>query len=316
MQNPNLPSDSLANLLTVALLGFETLQEENFRHFFVTARQHQRQYQALTQIDGSTVGDILIVNYDNPSALIKRDEILQQHPQLPIVAVSRGPLATPPPYHIRGMLFAARVLTTLDKVIVHFDSTHQTRELNGNTRHVITPVAQVIPLTNQDTARAKIISAAPSETATALPSGHTVLSAQAEPNITEGYRVLVVDDSPAIQKSLELNLATLKSIRTIDFADNGENALAKADMTNYDLIFLDVMMPGIDGYETCSRLRLKAGYKKTPIIMVSGKTSPLDEVKGVMAGCTTYLTKPVKSDAFQKLGNRVLSWLEKNRKSA
>ena len=100
----------------------------------------------------------------------------------------------------------------------------------------------------------------------------------------------------------------------VDFADSGEMALEKAQALQYDLIFLDVMMPGIDGYETCTQLRKKPEYKKTPIIMVSGKTSPLDEVKGVMAGCTTYLTKPVQQEAFQKLSIRVLTWLKKKKK--
>lgn len=68
-------------------------------------------------------------------------------------------------------------------------------------------------------------------------------------------------------------------------------------------------MPGMDGYEACTRLRKMPDYKKTPIIMVSGKTSPLDEVKGVMAGCTTYLSKPVDDQAFHKLSLRVLNWL-------
>jgi DNA-binding response OmpR family regulator len=69
------------------------------------------------------------------------------------------------------------------------------------------------------------------------------------------------------------------------------------------------MMSDMDGYETCIQFRNNPRYKKTPIIMVSGKTSPLDEVKGVMAGCTTYLTKPVQDEAFQKLSARVLAWL-------
>jgi two-component system cell cycle response regulator len=50
--------------------------------------------------------------------------------------------------------------------------------------------------------------------------------------------------------------------------------------------------------------------------MVSGKTSPLDEVKGVMAGCTTYLTKPVQPEAFQKLSIRILAWLESRKKTS
>jgi CheY-like chemotaxis protein len=69
------------------------------------------------------------------------------------------------------------------------------------------------------------------------------------------------------------------------------------------------MMPGIDGYETCTQIRKKPLYKKTPIVMVSAKCSPLDEVKGIVAGCTTYLTKPVQNEAFQKLSHRMMEWL-------
>ena len=127
--------------------------------------------------------------------------------------------------------------------------------------------------------------------------------------LTDNYRVLVVDDSVSIQKSLEINLRTLKNIGEIDFADSGEQALEKVDNKHYDIIFLDVMMPGIDGYETCTEIRKKANYKHTPIVMVSAKTSPLDEVKGIVAGCTTYLTKPVQDEAFKKLSHRMMEWL-------
>lgn len=139
------------------------------------------------------------------------------------------------------------------------------------------------------------------------------VAAAPAPETLPGYRALVVDDSLAIQKSLEFNLATLERIAAVDFADDGESALAKAESTHYDLIFLDVMMPGIDGYETCARLRKRPAYKKTPIIMVSAKTSPLDEVKGVISGCTTYLNKPIQPEAFHKLGRRILGWLENYR---
>jgi CheY-like chemotaxis protein len=149
------------------------------------------------------------------------------------------------------------------------------------------------------------------ETTTLLHTPMPVLisTGQAASAQTDGYRALVVDDSLAIQMSIKLKLQGIAQITSIDFADDGEIALEKSAATQYDLIFLDVMMPGIDGYETCSRLRKRPEYKKTPIIMVSGKTSPLDEVKGVMAGCTTYLTKPVEDQAFHKLSLRVLNWL-------
>lgn len=122
------------------------------------------------------------------------------------------------------------------------------------------------------------------------------------------HHALIIDDSAAIRKQLELELrdAGISS----DFAECGEDALEKIQNNHFDLVFLDIIMPGIDGYETCKGIRSNAAFKKTPIIMLSGKTSPLDEVQGVIAGATTYLTKPVKSDKLQETLNRVTKWLE------
>jgi CheY-like chemotaxis protein len=122
------------------------------------------------------------------------------------------------------------------------------------------------------------------------------------------HHALVIDDSAAIRKQLELELRDAGI--TSDFAASGEEALEKTANNQYDLVFLDIIMPGIDGYETCKAMRSTPEYKKTPIIMLSGKTSPLDEVQGVIAGATTYLTKPVKSDKLQETLNRVTKWID------
>jgi len=124
------------------------------------------------------------------------------------------------------------------------------------------------------------------------------------------YRVLVVDDSKAMQHALALQLKQQFPQLQIDFADDGASALAQAARAHYDFIFLDIMMPGIDGFETCTRLRQLGALKKTPIIMLSSKTSPLDEVKGIMAGSSTYLTKPIVPEEFQQVMARIRRWIE------
>lgn len=129
-----------------------------------------------------------------------------------------------------------------------------------------------------------------------------------EENPQSGHHALVIDDSASIRKQLELELRDAGI--TSEFAESGEDALEKIKEGQFDLIFLDIIMPGIDGYETCKAMRATAEYKKTPIIMLSGKTSPLDEVQGVIAGATTYLTKPVKSDKLQETLNRVTKWID------
>lgn len=123
------------------------------------------------------------------------------------------------------------------------------------------------------------------------------------------YSVLVVDDSAPMQQVLAKELSRLEQKVNVDFADDGETALEKVAANHYDFIFLDIMMPGIDGFETCTQMRAMPALKKTPIIMLSSKTSPLDEVKGIMAGSSTYLTKPINPEEFQKVIKRVSRWV-------
>lgn len=132
---------------------------------------------------------------------------------------------------------------------------------------------------------------------------------------SDSYKVLVVDDSAPMQQALALELQKLPEAVEVEFADDGESALEKVASQRFDFIFLDIMMPGIDGFETCTRMRQMPELKKTPIIMLSSKTSPLDEVKGIMAGCSTYLTKPIDQTEFQKVINRVSKWVDEFRKA-
>ena len=125
-----------------------------------------------------------------------------------------------------------------------------------------------------------------------------------------GYRVLVVDDSIPMQKALAMELKSQFDQIEIEFADEGLQALDMVEQNRYDFIFLDIMMPGIDGFETCTRMRKIEGLKKLPIIMLSSKTSPLDEVKGIMSGSSTYLTKPIDSAEFQKVMGRITKWVD------
>jgi two-component system, cell cycle response regulator len=143
-----------------------------------------------------------------------------------------------------------------------------------------------------------------------LPSENNVKTVESASSQNAGYRALIVDDNAAFLKLLAFSLSMQPKIGVIDLAESGESAIEKAEATQYDLIFMDAMMPGIDGYEACTRLRENPAYKNTPIIMVSGLTSPLEEVKGIIAGSTTYVTKPVQQEPFKELVTRVLVWLE------
>lgn len=276
--------------LSVLALGFEARDMEKLKSIFQLETRGDRSY-FISSSKYPT--DVVLVNHDNPAVGSEKCVVLERNPGARVVVASRGPLADPPPYHIRGALIAFRVLAVLDRIPVRVARLGPEAKPTQPTRPPFADSRWRRPVSDISY---PAIEARPLNAPIAIKPAHR-------------YRALVVDDSAVIQKSLELKLVTLREIGAVDLAGSGESALEKAATCRYDLIFMDVMMPGIDGYETCSRLRARPEYKRTPIIMVSGKTSPLDEVKGIIAGCTTYLNKPVQDDAFRKLSCRILTWL-------
>lgn len=108
-------------------------------------------------------------------------------------------------------------------------------------------------------------------------------------------KIIVVDDSSTIRKSAEMFLT--KAGHTVVPVEDGLELLTCVDEINPDLIFIDVMMPKIDGLQACQIVRRNDKFSKIPIIFLSSKDSPFDIARGLMVGGTDYLTKPFsKSD--------------------
>lgn len=104
-------------------------------------------------------------------------------------------------------------------------------------------------------------------------------------------RILVVDDIPANVKLLEARL--LAEYFEVLTAADGMTALSICDQTSVDLILLDIMMPGIDGFEVCERLKTNPRTAHIPVVMVTALDQPADRVRGLKAGADDFLTKPV-----------------------
>jgi twitching motility two-component system response regulator PilG len=102
--------------------------------------------------------------------------------------------------------------------------------------------------------------------------------------------ILVVDDSPTIRKVVSLILSR-RGFEVL-VAENGLEALAQMNTTMPSLIFLDITMPRMDGYQLCKIIRNKAQTKTIPIVMLTAKDGFFDKVKGRMAGASGYITKP------------------------
>ncbi len=108
--------------------------------------------------------------------------------------------------------------------------------------------------------------------------------------------ILVVDDSLVVREQLSSILA--EHGYAVTTASSGEEALQKFKPNYYSKVLLDVIMPKADGYEICRKLR--SIDKGTPVIMLTSKSSPFDKIRGKMAGCKAYLTKPVVLDNLLK----------------
>jgi len=110
----------------------------------------------------------------------------------------------------------------------------------------------------------------------------------------QGLKILVIDDSKTIRRTAETLLA--KEGCTVFTATDGFDALSKIADHNPDVIFVDIMMPRLDGYQTCSLIKHNANFRETPVIMLSSKDGLFDRARGRVVGSEQYLTKPFTRD--------------------
>jgi len=105
-----------------------------------------------------------------------------------------------------------------------------------------------------------------------------------------GYRVMVIDDSKTIRRTAETLLS--KEGFTVLTAVDGFEALGKIADYQPDLIFLDIMMPRLDGYQTCALIKHNRVFGKTPVVMLSSRDGLFDRARGRVVGSDHYITKP------------------------
>ncbi len=109
------------------------------------------------------------------------------------------------------------------------------------------------------------------------------------------FKIMVVDDSSTVRKTAELILSK-EGFEVVSEID-GFNALAHIEDIKPNLIFMDVMMPNLDGYDTCQIIKGSPSVlSKTPVIMLTSKDSAFDKARGHLAGCDAFITKPFTRD--------------------
>ena len=236
----------------------------------------KRTYQ-ITNNDKPEKNKIFMVNSDNDESIKKWSRRYlgeNNQPTVPTIFVGKRIVKGEHLYNICLPIRATQVLTVLDTVTI--------KEMNFIPELTIGAIADETGLSNETLE--KIIS------------------------MKEGgsqFNALVVDDSLPVRKQMELELKMLGA--KVYLAESGEQAIELSKMYEFDIIFLDVIMPGIDGYKVCKILKKDIKSKKVPIVMLTGKSSPFDKVKGTLSGCDTYLTKPLEHQEFQNIARKYIS---------
>jgi twitching motility two-component system response regulator PilG len=121
-----------------------------------------------------------------------------------------------------------------------------------------------------------------------------------------GMKVLVIDDSNTIRRSAEIFLK--QGGYQVLLAEDGFDALSKVNDHAPDLIFCDILMPRLDGYQTCAIIKRNPKFSSVPVIMLSSKDGLFDKARGRMVGSEAYLTKPFTKD-------QLLQAVEQHRRS-
>jgi twitching motility two-component system response regulator PilG len=141
----------------------------------------------------------------------------------------------------------------------------------------------------------------PEDEPTASSETETVVAGSKDVNDSAslaGIKVMVIDDSNTIRRSAEIFL--IQAGCKVILAEDGFDALAKIADHQPDVIFVDIMMPRLDGYQTCALIKKNARFATTPVIMLSSKDGLFDKARGRMVGSDEYLTKPFTKDSLLK----------------
>ena len=217
----------------------------------------------------SAAPTVYLVDADAPAALAEF-QVLHKRTPLPTLLVGTSSHGTGLPVFTRPLQWA-RLLQALDEVV---------EDGTGVTRLAASDVGVL---------RASRPGASP----THKPARSGTESLPARRPGKES--VLVVDDNATVRSFMQAKLAPFGF--GVDFAETGEAAIGLSGQNDYTCVFLDVVLPGVDGYQVCKMIKSnKQAITKTAVVMLTSRSSTFDKLRGSLAGCDEYLTKPLEED--------------------
>jgi twitching motility two-component system response regulator PilG len=279
----------------VDVIGFNPVERSMLASIFALAARRDPgfvQYDPASTVSGSA--DIYLVDAENAEAL-NEFRTLSKRANLPAVVVGSGGDSMGFPMLPRPLQWA-RLLQALEQTVSAAGTRKARQEEDGT-----------LPLGRTLTASA----AGRSHPGGATPSA---LDDAAAMKRARGDTVLVVDDNASVRMFMKAKLAPFNF--EVDFAETGEEAVGLTGTREYTCVFLDVVLPGIDGYQVCKLIKAnKHAMKKTAVVMLTSRSSPFDKLRGSLAGCDEYLTKPLDEDRLLEVIAQFLPSSRKREKS-
>ncbi len=261
---------------TVALCGL-TARDSRLLEIVINRAGSTKYAFHAVQAENAQAPRVAIVDASSPVSLTLYHELRQRHPQLISATISDHGLAGDTRYRIERKSLFLQVMKVLQDLAEH---------------EFIGTKVSTLPAT------ANVSTASPVEVT------ESVFSDVAAANKPHHLSAIVVDDSLTVREQLRQALDRLGI--TCDQADSAEAAMALLKQRSYDLAFLDVVMPGTDGYELCRKIKHNPYTRMMPVLMLTSRSSPFDRARGALSGCDSYLTKPITWDIFRQAVDKAL----------
>jgi twitching motility two-component system response regulator PilG len=279
-------------LFQVAVVGANANDLEIFSRIFAITRYRSRSYHLKVVSENSSIGDlssaanadIYVVNLHSTHAVHcwhRLSTLIDANRRKPVLKISKVTPSTETgsEFTISWPINPSKLLQSLDNYTIRHLHYYPEFEIGSEIEPSVATVKNI----------------------KAINFTANMQNAQRE----NPLKVLVADDSLAVRRQLKIGFDTLNA--KINLVEDGESAVKAAENEKYDVIFLDVVMPGIDGYAACKSIKRSKLNKNTPVIMLTSRSSKFDKLKGILAGCDTYLTKPINHSEFKEVTEKHLN---------
>jgi two-component system cell cycle response regulator len=279
----------------VDVIGFNEVERSMLSSIFALAARRDPGFAQFEPGAQARSPDLYLVDADDPTAL-NQFKALHKRAQLPAVLVGANAGGTPHAVLPRPLQWA-KLLQALEDALPGRDEPP-------------VELARSLPSAGARAGRTLSSSGTMSRSDTS-PSRAGGATAAAKKRMLADS-VLVVDDNATVRAFMEAKLEPYGF--EVDFAETGEEAIGLSGSHEYTCVFLDVVLPGIDGYQVCKLIKSnKQAIKKTAVVMLTSRSSPFDKLRGSLAGCDEYLTKPLDEDRLLEV---IAKFLPSGRKQA